>query len=120
MLSFKYYLDIKPFEMVERDEIAHLLKMLYENQKGIEHRIEKRIAKRIEQEVSEQFEINNDIIGKIIGKNGIVIEKIRKSTCARIKIYNKTYGNKRTIEINGKSTQVKNVKKRMMELIESR
>jgi predicted RNA-binding protein YlqC (UPF0109 family) len=50
--------------------------------------------------------IENKDIGKIIGRSGSIIQEIRKTSKAKIKIYEEMFGSKRKVKITGLSSNV--------------
>lgn len=61
--------------------------------------------------------IDNKQIGKIIGKSGNIIEKIRKSSKAKIKIYDNKIGTKRKVKITGNTENVEVANEMIMQYL---
>jgi predicted RNA-binding protein YlqC (UPF0109 family) len=61
--------------------------------------------------------IDNKEIGKIIGKSGNIIEKIRKISKAKIKIYDNKIGSKRKVKITGNTNNVQIANKMIIQYL---
>lgn len=82
---------------------------LFSNQPGQFKKYQPEVEPLFEKNIKHseiELMIENKDIGKIIGRSGSIIQEIRKTSKAKIKIYEEMFGSKRKVKITGLSSNV--------------